>query len=83
VASGTVKTAIARQVRGASVPTGRLGTEDRVKEPHAIEVVHHADVPARRDGGRRIVPPAEARLAEIATGREWAERAIPPKRWVD
>jgi hypothetical protein len=49
-----------------------------------------------RIGGRAVIARAlrdapdrqtdlavEAHLVEIATAREWAERTIPPKRWMD
>jgi hypothetical protein len=72
-----------RQARGASARTAGLATEGRVKEPDVIEAVHHVAVLARLDVGHRNVRLAEVRPAEIATGREWPERAIPPKRWMD
>jgi hypothetical protein len=48
----------------------------------AIEVVRHEPDPVRRAASRPI-DLAEVLPAEIATGREWAERTLPPERWMD
>jgi hypothetical protein len=40
----------------------------------AVRVLPEADPPTD--------PAAEARPAEIATAREWAERTIPPEWWM-
>jgi hypothetical protein len=47
------------------------------------EVAPLGVVPALLAEDHRIDPPVEARPVEIATGREWAEWTLPPKRWMD
>jgi hypothetical protein len=49
---------------------------------HAIAAVHREPDPARRAASRPI-DLAEVLPAEIATGRERAERTLPPERWMD
>ena len=48
----------------------------------AIAAAHQDPDPARRAASRPI-DLAEVLPAEIATGREWAERTLPPERWMD
>lgn len=72
--------AIVRVVRAGNVPVDRVGivpTAGRV-----IAAVRQEHDPVRRAASRRIEI-AEALPAEIATGRERAERTLPPERWMD
>jgi uncharacterized protein YfeS len=70
--------------RSATAP---LETEsDRTAVHAAIGRIGVRAVIARalRDAADRQTDLAvEAHLVEIATAREWAERTIPPKRWMD
>ena len=48
----------------------------------AIGAAHREPDPAPHAASRPI-DLAEVLPAEIATGREWAERTLPPERWMD
>ena len=68
--------------REAIVRTGVDARIEGVLLVVEIEVVHLADVPVLRGAAVRPTGhPAEG-PAEIATGREWAERTFPPGRWM-
>lgn len=71
--SATKRTASGRPVLAENAPIVRP----------AIAAVRHEADQVHRDADRPTDPAAEARPAEIATDREWAERTIPPKRWMD
>jgi hypothetical protein len=87
-ASATRKTGIVPPHRRAIVRVG-LGESARADPVEivptvgrAIAVVHPEPDPVRR-AVSRLTEIAEVLPAEIATGRERAERTLPPERWMD
>jgi hypothetical protein len=79
--------AIVRADPGENAPADRveivpIADHAIAVDRRAIEAAHLEPDPARR-GASRPIDLAEVLPAEIATGRERAERTLPPERWMD
>ena len=74
---------LAENVRAANLGEIVLTVDHAIEvDRRAIAAVRREPDPVHRAASRRIEI-AEVLPAEIATGREWAERTLPPERWMD
>ena len=81
VESATRRSVSARQDHAENVPTAVVEAIAAVR-PAETEVVRPADGPALPAAADRRIDRLVEAPAEIATGREWSERALPPEWWM-
>ena len=79
--SATRRSVSVRPDHGEIVPTAVVEAIAAVR-PAETEVVLPADGPALRVAADRLTDRLVEAPAEIATGREWSERTLPPEWWM-